>query len=326
MLVLALLACQEPFGTDRHDLVGYRIAAVAAPVDGGIVRPRAAIVHDGRLWSDEPVPMRWSWVSDPEEAPGELIAEGPAPEIPLQDGWLALEADFPDGTDVAVVEVESAEAVAIGAITLSTVELSVDDVTALQLAQDSRAGLDATAADFVPPGGFARLEAAVTGPEPMLRWMASGGAWFELDRTTADWAAGDLRVDDDEVIRGETLADGPVTVLALALGTTGNNDFHAREIWVGAPPEGFYTASQRWLASRVPGPVRAKLIADDAAPTGLALEEAVAVDPADLPDVDPYGTEALPCAVPVSGPFDPSWLADQRCARSQVVGATVVIE
>jgi hypothetical protein len=35
------LACQEPFPTDRHDLEGFRIAAleVAATPDGGAVAP-----------------------------------------------------------------------------------------------------------------------------------------------------------------------------------------------------------------------------------------------------------------------------------------------
>ena len=84
--------------------------------------------------------------------------------------------------------------------------------------------------------------------------------------------------------------------------------------------------SQRWLASPIAGPVRATLVADDAAPTGIGLQDPVAVDPTELPDVDPYGTEALPCTSAVSGPFDPSWLVDQRCSRAQIVGATVVIE
>jgi len=116
-------------------------------------------------------------------------------------------------------------------------------------------------------------------------------------------------------------------VLALALGEGGGNAFRATEVWVGEPSEGLRVGG-RWLGvnSEAPGSalVRATLVADDDAPTGLHLEDEL--DPGDLPADDPYGTEALPCTVPVSGPFDPSWLVDGTCLRSQVDGATVVLE
>ena len=42
--------------------------------------------------------------------------------------------------------------------------------------------------------------------------------------------------------------------------------------------------------------------------------------------LDPWGTSALPCAAPVSGPFDPTWLLTGRCLRGDLAGATVAVD
>ena len=51
-------------------------------------------------------------------------------------------------------------------------------------------------------GGVGRLTAELGGGSrprfAVVRWMATGGSFFELDLTTTDWAAGEVQLDDDE--------------------------------------------------------------------------------------------------------------------------------
>lgn len=342
MLVLLALGCQEPFGTDRHDLEGFRIAAVAvsppAAAPGDVVVPHAVVITDDHPWSDVRPTLRWHWVDTTRDAVATLgpatpaDAEGPAPTLVVPDDRRRLAVVATHGAAVyrAFLDLPAAaEPIALDGVDLGALDLAVDTVTAEALTPDARAALAATPTDVIPRGGFGRFTARTGDATPFLRWMSTaGGRFFELDRTNADWAAGDITVDDEDVIVGDALPDGAHTLLALAIGDDGASAFALRDFAVGEAPAALRTPSDRWMTAAAPvsaGWWSVALAADDASPTGLAVVDPVAIDPGTLPEVDPYGVEALGC-VGVSGPFDPSWLADLRCARRDVVGARVIVE
>lgn len=316
--LLALLACQEPFGTDPHDLEGFRIAALSVRLEGHALVPAPAIVVDGRPWSDEPVGLRWFALDHPDALAGdelpEPLATRPAPELPPVD-LLGLVATAPDGTERrAFLELEEVVDVAPPTLGWQALPLHARDVDASQLELDARLGLEPV--DGSPePGSFLRLTLS---PEvSRSRWMATWGTFFELDGSTADWVAARLELDDEQIVRRELFGPGFVTILGLAL--DGTPAWTAIDVPVGEFGTGAW-AGGRFLPSDAPveGAVMATLLADDDSPTGLRLTD---VEPMD-PDTD-WGTEALPCAAPVSGPFDPRWLFEARCTRAQVVGARV---
>ncbi len=337
--IINLLACQEPFGTDRHDLEGFRIAAMTATADSDGVHPRAALVTDGHLWSHEPVTLEWHATDDPQQlAPDRLaelgapVATGPAPVLSGDTTGIGVVATWPSGEQRAAWLAVVPDRVRVDGVRLSVVEgAEVSTITGSELALASRRTWTTTQADFVPIEGFARLVAIVDDPAdpPQLRWMATGeqGTFFELDATSTDWAAGRLLVDDDEVEERRSSTAGVSTLLALAVGPTGAADWAVRELWLGEPDGGIETSSARWMATDATPEgryLRGTLEASDSAPTGLVLTGVVEATPA-IGKPDPWSTEGLPCQG-VAGPFDPSWLVDGRCTRSDVVGSTVVVE
>jgi len=335
-LLSLLFACQEPFGTDRHDLEGVRIAAVRADVDGGDISPRAALVVDGQLWADERVSLAWFRVDDADALQQLSPIEpahgvGPAPTFERRDTpYVGLIAQFGNGEERRALLQVSESPVSIEALDVAVVD-GVDLLTVQppELTADARAGWTTTAAAHVPEAGFARLSVSTDAElAPTSRWMAVGGSgsFFELDRSTTDWAAGELVVDGDEVVEQVAAEPGPSTILVLAVDGQGGSDFRAQELWIGPPSTGVVTHSGRWLGTDVPVEgelVRGVLEADDSAPTGLRLMSA---EPAalPLPGFDPYGTESL--CESVLGPFDPSWLLDGRCTRGDLLGETVVVQ
>lgn len=325
---MALLACQEPFGTDRHDLVGFRVAALSVPPadDGAVVVPHPALVVDGRTWSDDPPALVWRWIRDLDDEFGLADAVGPAPElvVPADRRTLLLVAVHGDEEERVVLEVArppTTFAPPTGFV-VEALPLALDALAGPELALAARQDLAGAPAEQIEPGGFARLRLDVGG-DPLVRWMATAGTFFELDRQAADWAAGDVVLDDDEVEQATPLDAGTVTVVALALGAPGETAFRVFDLNVGDPGIGLRVGG-RWLPSDPVGgeAVRGTLVADDDAPVGLRLAGAEAVTFAEAGD---FGTPALACAVPRSGPFDPGWLLEGICARSDMAGAEVVV-
>ncbi len=340
---LSLLACQEPFALDRHDLAGFRIAAVdLAAIDEGRFSPRVAVVVEGRPWSEDPVELAWSWVDSIDEAAGldndaPVEAEGPvvALDRPEAPELLALRATEPGGGAVAtaVIEVPAGPSRLgpLPPITLRELSLRLATVNEEQLTLEARRERDGEPTGRIAPGGLGRL--AVEAPEGIARWMATGGSFLELDRTVTDWVAGDLRLDDGEIEGSRSpLEDEAVTVIGLVVsedGPTPEGRFRARDILVqAASDEGVWVAG-RWIPTSPavasdPGTVlRGTLEADDRSPTGVRLVDSVVVSRAEA-EARGFGTDALACAA-VSGPFDPGWLLEQRCARSQVDGREVYL-
>lgn len=337
LLLLTASACREPFGTDRHDLVGFRIAAIsAANTDDGVQLSTLSVV-DGRPYADAPPTYTWHDAANlqPEDIaalpPTGGLAAGPRPVLPAgTSGPIALVATVEDRRWNGILDLSAAlgPRVSLAGVDAFDVPLDLDGLTGTDVTLEARGGLpDGDPTDEVLVGSFARLRAR-TDDGVRVRWMstAPAGRFLELDDRTTDWVAGEFEIDDEDLENVEVGEAGARTIVALALdpASGGANAWTARELWVGEAPLGIYTDHGRWLGvdSAVTGPfVQGTLTADDGAPTGLTLTGA-----ADVPaDTDP-GTAALPCGTPVSGPFDPTWLFEQRCARGDVVGATVVVK
>ncbi|MEQ1504602.1 MAG: hypothetical protein ABMB14_20350 [Myxococcota bacterium] len=304
---------------------------MAPAAAGEVVEPRASVIVDGRAWSDAPAELSWTWVADSdavETLTGPADATGPTPSlvVPEEKRVLALIARGSGVERRAFVALASPPGTLSGPLSLgaAALPLAIDTVTASELTIDARRALDADPADADPtdaiaPGAFARFTATVDG-DPLIRWMSTAGTWFELDRHTADWAAGDLRVDGDEIVAGATAVDpGWVTILALALGAPGETAVAATDLAVGTDEPGLWTHGRfvptdvdvAWSAG---DQVRGTLVADDGSPIGLRLTDAVAE-----PAGDPGATACGP------GPFDPNLLLVQACARSALDGAEVVV-
>lgn len=338
LLVAALTACQEPFGADRHDLVADRIAAVTAAARGSELVLHPWLVVDGRPWSDAAPDVRW-YNLDPEDPDVDVIAPetatalavGPVATVPRTGAW-GLIVRFPSGAEARAQLVTSPSALPlVGAARLQVglLDLDFDEATEEELALDARRGLSAepvTGTPSVPAGRWSRLSLGWDAVPPDLdrvRWMSTSrrSTFLELDAGTTDWATGELVLDDLEIEEATPLSPGPTTALALAVSTGGLHQAFAADIWVGDPEPGVITRG-RWLGTAAAGAVlTGTLVADDEAPTGLRLQDAVASD-----SVEDWGTDALPCHVAVSGPFDPSWLFDGSCSRAQVVGQRVSVE
>jgi hypothetical protein len=337
LLLLCLAGCQEPFGTDRHDLVGVRIAALTVEHAQDGMAMHAAVVLDGNTWADDRPQLSWHQVSD--DAASEVaalahegaIATGPSPVLDLQAGdYVALVLTHGDVTRRALVELPEASGVPLTGVSITSSPYTVQDVTAEQMELEERRSLaPGEAVDSVEPGGFVRLALVheQTSDVPRARWMltAPGGTFYELQRTTTDWSAGSVVVDDDEVEERTIDESGPRTVVVLATDHELSNAWVARDFFVGEAGAGMFTSSGRWIAGDLPDApfVSLVLAADDGSPSGLGAVDAMAVEPGD--GADPYGTESLDCGGLTVGPFDPTWLLELRCTRSEVVGKRVVV-
>ena len=340
-LLIALGACQEPFGTDRRFLEGNRIAAVRTERTEAGLRAHIALVVDGRLYASEPPEIRWFWTTattasglvavSTQETP---VATGPAPLLEADAGRLLVDVGFPDGErrqawiDIdAQAEAPILEDVEVFGIPLDPATVEEDD-----LERTHRESLPLEPIGVIPNGSFARFTARyqTERPEVTTRWMltAPHGTLLELNRTSTDWAAARLVLDGLAVEEREPIEPGVVSLLALAIDQSGRNAWRVEDLWVDAPTtNGVQTTSGRWLAapSSLPsGLVRATLAAQADAPTGLTITEAVAVSPDELPDDDPYGVESY--CLHATGPFDPTWLLEMRCSPATLDGATVVLE
>jgi hypothetical protein len=328
-LLLLGLACQAPFGEDRHDLVGDRITAVATrPVAGG-TQAEVALVVDGALWTDVAIAERWYAAADADavdpEAPPD--AEGPLATLPTPVTDWTLVVTFPSGAERrAVLRLPEGGAAAMPAPPLSfgTLDLDFDAATPEQLSVDGRSDLAATPSEAIASGAWARVTAWPAGPPDNLdrvRWTSTAqpSTFLELDRTTTDWATGTLILDDLEIEEATPMSPGVVTLLALAVDGAGGNGLGAIDIAVGAVDAPTVRVAGRLLGVELAPSaalLQGTLEADDTLPSGLRLADAVAVAaPA---------AAALPCA---DGPlFDPSWLLTRRCLRAEVVGATVTVQ
>lgn len=310
------------------------------PADPGEpVVPRVAVVVEGQPWSVDEVALEWHWVDAPEAADAVVdppVATGPAPELvrPEDRDWLALRAVHDGQARISALRVPSATVVApsLGPLVSEVLPLDVAEVTAEALQLDARRRTDARAEDgrSVPLGGFVRWTVDAPSRPGTVRWMATGGGtFFELDAQTTDWAAGDLRLDDDTIEGPRSLAPpGPVTVISLWLADDdAATAFRADDQFVGPVDEGRFVAG-RFVPIDGPVPdapfLRGRLVADATSPIGVRLTEpeALAALPSDFAAAD------WPCRASVDGVFDPTWLLEQRCTVADLDGrlAEIAVE
>jgi len=321
-LFASLVACLEPFGVDRHDLEDDRVAMIGvtpaqAPA-GATIEARAAVMVDGLPYADAAPALTWHWLADRDtdtvtalDPDDPADATGPAPSlvVPGFAQRLALVVAYPSGAvERGFVDWDDGDE----RVPPEVLSLSFDP------------------ADAIESGDHRTITAAVSieDPVPTVRWMtvAGRGTFLEEERLVTGWDAALVVRDDGEVESSDPISDGPVSFVALAIDDRGGSGLRVEERWVGDAPTGLVTTSGRWIGADVaptaPGPWHGVLEADDDAPTGLRLTGLTA---GPVAGTDPWGTAALPCAAPVSGPFDPTWLFLQRCTRAAVVGATVAV-
>lgn len=313
MVWFALLACQEPFGFDRHDLRGRRIAALTVDVEADQVRPRAVLVVDGQLWADRDIAMDWAWVDaagDSVDFP-DPVASGPTPVLALRDQRLALRVRIDDDTLFAEIDPvdqrRAAYTLTLQDLQRPLVELSPDD-----LPLESRRTWTGTAARTLPNGGMGRF--TLDAPdEARGRFMATGeGTFFELDARTTDWAAGTVTFTSDEITEATPLDDLRFTVLGLVLGAA--NGVAVRDVFVGQAPVGSWTQG-RFVGGGLDVPYSATLRRDDDAALGFV---ATAVVPGD------DGTTGVPDCMQET--LDLMALLDHRCLRDDLDGQRVFLE
>jgi hypothetical protein len=337
LALLLLTGCQEPFGTDRHDLEGFRVAGLSASPAGGPagteIVPTVALVVDGKLWSDDPVLLQWHWLNSGDVDEAEVItnadtpvATGPAPTLTMPDGpaTLFLLATSPDGSaeERVMLDLGSVDAT-LGQLDINVraLDVMVDDLTEDDYTLDARANWEQTEQSTIPVGGFARIDVTADA-DTTIHFMISGtaGTFFELDAHTADWATAEVL--GDEFVVSDHLSDGIFTHFALGVNGQGGTTFSPFEVIVGSAPSGFFTPNRRFIeADEVVSPgtqVTGVLVLDDTATSGIRLTNTALVD-------GPVVTSVLDCAQVVDGDFDPNWLATGACTRTDVADAMVTI-
>ena len=297
---MASAACAPAFD-DRHDLLGFRIAALGV-VDG----QASASVWSGELFHAEPTRMRWT-------ADGEFLGEGWEIPVPAEARELGLTATAPDGRERSA-RVSVGDALEPLAYTRSSVAVGKD------VSIEARGKLVEEPLDGAAPAGLA-VRIRLDSPDGnQTRWMVADGATslLELDPETVDVMPERLQFDDG-VVAGRTSIDpGVVHVLALRMDGDGGN----RWAWIdaGLGTDGPLFRSDGWLLE---GDVDTStgLLAvtlDELSPSGvgtLGAPEPVA----DLTQNDP------PDCAPSGQPFSLDWLADGRCSVSGSRGRRVVL-
>lgn len=337
LALLLLTGCQEPFGTDRHDLEGFRVAGLSASPAGGPagteIVPTVALVVDGQLWSDDPVSLQWYWLSSGDVDEAEAItnadtpvATGPSPTLTMPDGpaTLFLLATSPDGSAEERVMLDLGSVAATLDpldINVHALDVMVDDLTADDYALKARGQWEQTNQSSIPVGGFARID-VMGDSDTTVYFMVVGtaGTFFELDAYTADWATAEVL--GDEFMVSDHLSEGVFTHFALGVNGQGGSSFSPFEVVVGNTPTGLFTPNGRFVVTDSavsPGTqVTGLLVVDDAAPSGVRLTNTSLVD-------GPVITSALNCAQVVDGDFDPNWLATGACTRTDVADAMITI-
>ncbi len=306
--ILFVLGCQEPFSEDRHDLASFRIAGVSGlPASDGSTTLRAALWSGEGAWHGVAPTLAWT--------SGEQAAEGQGAAL-VADGAVDLVAASPSGEETAALEwSEPGQPPAIRGFQRRAVDL---DISAIATPVADRLAVTPGDDTPIPAGSAVRIELDVD-EGVTVHWMATGGQFAELDPTSADWFAGTAVLDDNEVESTTTVDAGVYTLLALALDGAGNNSWMWIDVAVDPPGQLAYVAGRILPASGAAGVGFFEATVVEAATTaGIDLGEVVAVS-------DPSASPAL-CGGPAGTAFDFAPMVEGWCARSDVIGATVVIE
>ncbi|MEL6345156.1 MAG: hypothetical protein AAFV53_18760 [Myxococcota bacterium] len=303
-LLFLVLGCQEPFDTDRHDLRGFRIAAIG--VDDGLAR--AAVWSGDGPWHEASPTLVWSLDGAP-------LGEGFDVTV-TAGGLLELDATAPDGqTRSATVTVQSAP---FSALSVSRGALVIGE----DLSLDGRRSLSADPVDVTAPSGSAmRLTLSGVGADQSARWMTAGGTILEVETDAADFFAEEIRFDDGEIEVRAPVDDGLYPGLALVVDGEGDNSW----LWFDAAVGVDTTAPFAHHRGRL-------MPSDDSVGAGLiaATLEEDAISGVRLSDVqvveDAQQQDELECIPDGAETFEIAWIAEGRCPRPDVLGARVVLE
>ena len=308
-LLLLLVACQDPFPEDRHDLAGFRLVAVqATPVDTGLA-VRAFVYSGLGMWHLAPPEVTWT--------AGSATATGPTATLPVTTP-VDIEVVATDGvsTESGIYRL-AADPVppVVSSWTRATVPLTIDDVVT---PIDERAAIAVGVDAPVAPGDGLRLALSVREPDTTTHWMSTAGDFAELDATTTDWFAGTAVLDDNEIESTVMLDGGVQSVVALTFDGAGGNS------WLTLDAAVAVLGSRLLVGGRV-FPVDAEPGDGLWAVTPVATDDAAGIALTDVSPVDDSSLAEAACGLPAATPFDFDTLAEGWCGRDDVVGARLVV-
>ncbi len=311
LLVLGV-GCADPFTVERHRLGPPRLAALG--VDNGFAR--------AAVWSGEgpfhTVAPQLVWSVD-----GEEVGEGFGVAVP-DAGVLSVAVTFPSGDSVDGV-------VDIGEWRSFDLTLAHGEAPASLERQDRAKVAVGEAVDgAVDAGQLVRLVS--TSPAGVtLRWMLDRADWtvLELDAVTADVVAAAV-VYDDGVIDRATPGDGGVgTGMVLAVDGAGGNGWKWWDIvfddegpWLWTNGRALRVTSEDANLAASASHVVVTLWADPSAPGGVQVTELAVGGQLE----DDLQTAPGPACAVAGRPFSLDYLAEGRCALSEIDGLRVVLE
>ena len=292
-------ACAEPFATDKHSLVDFRIAAMKQ-FDN---RLSASVWGEGLCHVALP---SYKWTID--GAVSELVSP-----------------DISAGAQEAILEVRQSESVIrkgrlpIGAA-LDSFEVERTLVSSAELSLESRRNLEELPFEGTIGDGQALRIHAQTDDTVALQWMTAfgHGTLLELDSQTVDFYPERIAFEDGVAVEREAIELEQFQILALAMDGRGANQWR----WLGIEPE----ASSITLAGGwgVPQPSNGTM--SDFIEVTLRLNDTG----------DAFVFEDPQWAVDLNGqdhtcwslnePFVLDWILDGQCSCDDVIGKRVVFE
>ena len=197
-LLLFLLACQQPFGTSRQDLVGFRILTISATKTRDTIQTSAPTLIDGHLYSDESIRMEW-WELEPLESIDAAVEQRVPDQVTPTPHWssntprVGLQVTHPSGeTRSGELDINGLPEFPTSLVLTETYLAPPSLSSPSDLEPDQRFQWDTSEGETA----WRRLQ--ITGVSTLSRWIGDG-RFFELDATTTDWYQGDVGTDDDQV-------------------------------------------------------------------------------------------------------------------------------
>lgn len=320
-----LVGCDPNFTVTRGDLGPFRIAGMGVIEGDGGAWIASASVYSGEGLYHELSPTL-AWTLD-----GEALGEGYDVVVP-GPGLLGLAATSPEG-EVLIGEVTAAAPPP--ALTVARYAVTLDD-----LSLEARRAATATEVDdAVADGQAARLilqaqQESIAGYTGSWMLCEGRGTALELDDASVDLLAEEVTWDDGVVEAREPVDPGLFHALALLRDGAGGNAWSWVDAAIGIEgpllrhegrllPLSQADGADAAERARAAGWALATLEAsgDEA---GVALVEVTASPEVDGgPDLS--GQDSVACA-PEGQPFRLAWLAEGRCALSDLIGARVLLE
>ncbi|HND33377.1 MAG TPA: hypothetical protein PLA94_25435 [Myxococcota bacterium] len=304
-MLVFLLACQEPFPEDRHDLVSFRIAAITAEQTTDGLRPRALLSSSEGFYHSEAPRLLWTLGDQVQEGARPLFAN---PVYPLE---LHLRAELGELAEEAVYPLTEAPIPpVVEGWSRARVDLKLEDA-GKPIEERRLEGEDLP----VEPGGAVQVGLQT---EARSRWMGTGGEFAELDAQNSTWFAGNYLLDDDEVEEAAPVGEGLYQLVALSFDEKGGNRLSFIDVAVGEST--VMAVGGRLLPVDSPlaqaGWYEATFTAADSR-TGFTLTG--------LQPVADASSAAALCGEAAGTAFDPLWLLDGACGRDDLEGTSVVV-